>query len=187
MRTQRLSRWLVASAAVALVACGGAASNATNPTPQADVGSGQLQGAGATFPSPYYDKAFYTYNQKYSQVSVNYQPIGSGGGIQQFTKGTVDFGASDVPMTDAEIQAAGGPDALVQLPTIIGVESIAYNLSSVDKLQLDGPTLANIDLGTIKKWNDPAIQALNSGVKLPGQDITVVHRSDGSGTTFAFT
>src|SRR2546421_1565911 len=127
MRTQRLSSWLVASAAVALVACGGAASN-PSPTPQADVGSGQIQGAGATFPSPYYDKAFYTYNQKYSQVSVNYQPIGSGGGIQQFTKGTVDFGASDVPMTDQEITAAGGPDTLVQLPTIIGVESISYNL-----------------------------------------------------------
>src|SRR5205085_10242689 len=103
------------------------------------------------------------------------------------TKGTVDFGASDVPMTDQEITAAGGPDTLVQLPTIIGVESISYNLSSVDKLQLDGPTLAGIYLGTVKKWNDTAIQALNSGVKLPATDITVVHRSDGSGTTYAFT
>src|SRR2546429_447575 len=107
MRTERLSRWLVASAAVALVACGGAASSTASPTPQADVGSGQLQGAGATFPGPYYDKAFFTYNQKYSQVAVNYQAIGSGGGIQQFTAGTVDFGASDVPMTDAEVQTAG--------------------------------------------------------------------------------
>ena len=187
MRTERLSRWLVASAAVALVACGGAASSTASPTPQADVGSGQLQGAGATFPGPYYDKAFFTYNQKYSQVAVNYQAIGSGGGIQQFTAGTVDFGASDVPMTDAEVQKAGGPDALVQLPTIIGVAAIAYNLPSVDKLQLDGTTLASIYLGTVKKWNDPAIQALNSGAKLPTTDITVVHRSDGSGTSFAFT
>jgi len=187
MRLVRLSRWLVAAAALALVACGGAASSTSNPTPTADVGSGQLQGAGATFPEPFYTRAFFAYNQKYSQVTVNYQAIGSGGGIQQFTKGTVDFGASDVPMTDAEVTAAGGADSLVQLPTTIGVESIAYNVASVDKLQLDGATLASIYLGAIKKWNDPAIQALNSGVKLPGTDITVVHRSDGSGTTYAFT
>ncbi|HXM58586.1 MAG TPA: phosphate ABC transporter substrate-binding protein PstS [Candidatus Dormibacteraeota bacterium] len=174
---------------MALVACGGVSGGGTssNPTPTADVGSGQLQGAGATFPEPFYTRAFYAYNQKYSQVSVNYQAIGSGGGIQQFTKGTVDFGASDVPMTAAEIQAAGGDSTLVQLPTILGVESIAYNLSGVDKLQLDATTLANIYLGMIKKWNDPAITAQNSGAKLPSTDITVVHRSDGSGTTYAFT
>ncbi|HEY4027831.1 MAG TPA: phosphate ABC transporter substrate-binding protein PstS [Candidatus Dormibacteraeota bacterium] len=146
-----------------------------------------MTGAGATFPQPFYDKAFYTYSQKYTQVTVNYQAIGSGGGIQQFTKGTVDFGASDVPMTAAEIQAAGGDATLVQLPSILGVESIAYNLPGTDKVQLDGPTLANIYLGTIKKWNDPAIQALNGTAKLPSTDITVVHRSDGSGTTYAFT
>jgi phosphate transport system substrate-binding protein len=179
---------MVVAAAIALVACGGAASGgASTPTPQADVGSGQLQGAGATFPEPFYTKAFYAYNQKYSQVSVNYQAIGSGGGIQQFTKGTVDFGASDVPMTDQEVQAAGGPDSLVELPAIIGVEAISYNLPGVDKLQIDAPTLAGIYLGTIKKWNDPAIQALNVGAKLPNTDITVVHRSDGSGTTYGFT
>jgi phosphate transport system substrate-binding protein len=187
MSIVRLSRWLVAAAALALVACGGAASTSSNPTPTADVGSGQLQGAGATFPEPFYTRAFYQYTQKYSSVTVNYQPIGSGGGIQQFTKGTVDFGASDVPMSDAEIAAAGGPDTLVQLPTIIGVVAISYNLSGVDKLQLDGPTLASIYMGAVKKWNDPAIKALNSGVNLPGTDITVVHRSDGSGTSYAFT
>jgi phosphate transport system substrate-binding protein len=172
-----------------LVACGGVSGggSSSNPTPTADVGSGQLQGAGATFPEPFYTRAFYTYNQKYSQVSVNYQAIGSGGGIQQFTKGTVDFGASDVPMTAAEIQAAGGDATLVQMPAIIGVAAIAYNLPGVDKLQLDGTTLANIYLGTIKKWNDPAIAALNSGAKLPTTDITVEHRSDGSGTSYAFT
>jgi len=175
------------AAALALVACGGVSSGTTSPTPAADVGSGQLQGAGATFPEPFYTRAFYAYNQKYSQVSVNYQAIGSGGGIQQFTKGTVDFGASDVPMTATEIAAAGGDSTLVQLPTIIGVAAIAYNMPSVSKLQLDGTTLANIFLGTVKKWNDPAIQSLNSGVNLPGTDITVVHRSDGSGTSFAFT
>jgi phosphate transport system substrate-binding protein len=173
---------------MALVACGGVSSGSgSNPTPTADVGSGQLTGAGATFPGPFYDKAFYTYNQKYSQVSVNYQAIGSGGGIQQFTKGTVDFGASDVPMTAAEIQAAGGDATLVQLPTTIGVAAIAYNLPGVDNVQLDGATLANIYLGTVKKWNDPAIQGLNGSAKLPSTDITVVHRSDGSGTSYMFT
>jgi len=172
---------------LALVACGGVSSGTTTPTPAADVGTGQLQGAGATFPEPFYTRAFYAYNQKYSQVSVNYQAIGSGGGIQQFTKGTVDFGASDVPMTATEIGAAGGDSTLVQLPTIIGVAALAYNLPSVTKLQLDGTTLANIFLGTVKKWNDPAIQSQNSGVNLPGTDITVVHRSDGSGTSYAFT
>ena len=117
---------------MALVACGGVSGGTgANPTPSTDVGSGQLQGAGATFPEPFYTAAFYAYNQSYSQVSVNYQAIASGGGIQQFTKGTVDFGASDVPMTAAEITAAGGDSALVQLPTILGVESIAYNLPGV--------------------------------------------------------
>ena len=187
MRIDRFSGWLIAAAAMAVVACGGAPSASSSPTPTADVGSGQLQGAGATFPAPLYTKAFYAYNQKYSQVSVNYQAIGSGGGIQQFTKGTVDFGASDVPMTAAEITAAGGDSTLVQFPTIVGVAAIAYNLPGVDKLQLDGTTLANIYLGTVKKWNDPAIMAQNSGAKLPSSDITVVHRSDGSGTSYAFT
>ena len=171
--------------ALALLACGGVTGG--TPAPKADVGSGQLQGAGATFPEPFYTRAFYDYHQKYSQVSVNYQAIGSGGGIQQFTKGTVDFGASDVPMTADEIAAAGGEGALVQLPTIIGVEAIAYNLPDVDRLQLDGQTLADIFLGKIKRWDDPAIKAMNGSARLPAKDITVVHRSDGSGTTYAFT
>lgn len=182
-------RTLTAAAAlVALVACGGASGGTSaSPTAKVDVGSGQLQGAGATFPEPFYTRAFYQYNQKYNQVSVNYQAIGSGGGIQQFTKGTVDFGASDVPMTVQEIAAAGGDASLVQLPSTIGVAAIAYNLPDVDKLQLDGTTLANIFLGRVKQWDDPAIKALNSGAKLPSKAITVVHRSDGSGTTYAFT
>jgi phosphate transport system substrate-binding protein len=188
MRTERLSGLLAAAAAMALVACGGVSSGTSStPTPVADVGSGQLQGAGATFPAPFYQAAFYAYNQKYGQVSVNYQAIGSGGGIQQFTRSTVDFGASDVPMSATEIAAAGGDSTLVQLPATIGVAAVSYNLSSVSRLQLDGTTLANIYLGNIKKWNDPAIAALNSGTSLPGTDITVVHRSDGSGTSYAFT
>jgi phosphate transport system substrate-binding protein len=187
MRIERFSGWLIAATAMALVACGGAPSASNSPTPTADVGSGQLQGAGATFPGPYYTKAFYAYNQHFSQVSVNYQAIGSGGGIQAFTKNTVDFGASDVPMTATEVAAAGGDATLVQLPTIIGVVAIAYNLPNVDNLKLDGTTLANIYMGTIKKWNDPAITALNSGTNLPSTDITVVHRADSSGTSYAFT
>jgi phosphate transport system substrate-binding protein len=169
------------AAAVFAAACGdsGAANSA--------VGSGSLTGAGATFPALFYTKAFYTYSQQYSQVKVNYQSVGSGAGIQQFIKGTVDFGASDVPMGSADITSAGGPDALTQIPTTLGVIAIAYNLSGVSKLQLDGPTLANIYLGHIKKWNDPALVALNAGVTLPNSDIQVVHRSDSSGTSYHFT
>lgn len=171
-----LSRQALVAAMVFCVvtACGGSAPNTS------------LTGAGATFPEPFYTKAFYVYSQTH-QVSVNYQAVGSGAGIQQFTKGTVDFGASDVPMQAADIAAAGGADSLVQIPTTLGVVAIAYKLSGVIKLQLDGPTLAAIYLGHIKQWNDPAIAALNSGVNLPGTAITVVHRSDGSGTTYHFT
>lgn len=163
-------------------ACSGSSS-----TPSADVGKGTLTGAGATFPEPFYTKAFYTYGQTYPQVMVNYQAVGSGAGIQQFIKGTVDFGASDVPMQAADITAAGGADSLVQIPTTLGVVAVAYNLSGTSRLQLDGPALAAIYLGHIKKWNDPAITALNSGASLPATTITVVHRSDGSGTTYHFT
>lgn len=167
---------------LAIAACGGSAQ-----APAADVGSGSLTGAGSTFTEPFYTKAFYAYNQAHSSVSVNYQPVGSGAGIQQFTKGTVDFGASDVPMTSAEQAAAGGPSSLVQIPTTLGVVSMAYNLPDVAKLQLDGATISDIYLGKVKSWDDPEIKALNSGVHLPAKPIAVVHRSDGSGTTFAFT
>lgn len=151
------------------------------------VGSGALTGAGSTFTAPFYTKAFFAYSQQYPQVTVNYQSVGSGAGIQQFIKQTVDFGASDVPMAAADITSAGGADSLVQFPTTLGVESITYNLSGVSKLQLDGTALANIYLGHITKWNDPALAALNPGVTLPNSPITVVHRSDGSGTTYIFT
>ena len=168
-------------AAITATACG-------NPSPPAtaDVGSGSLTGAGATFPAPFYQKAFFDYSAKYPAVTVNYQPVGSGGGIQQFIKKTVDFGASDVPMAGADITSAGGPDALTQIPTTLGVISITFNISGVDKLQLDGPAVANIFLGKITKWNDSALTALNPGVTLPNKAITVVHRSDGSGTTYHF-
>jgi len=172
-------------AAMFAAACGGTGTATPSPV---DVGSGSLTGAGATFPAPFYTKAFFDYTTKYPQVTVNYQAVGSGAGISQFQKGTVDFGASDVPMTDADIaKVPGGAAALVQVPTTLGVISIAYNLSGVSKLQLDGPTLANIYLGHITKWNDAAITATNSGVTLPSSAIQVVHRSDGSGTSYHFT
>jgi phosphate transport system substrate-binding protein len=169
------------AAAVVAGACG------SSDTSGSTVGSGALTGAGSTFTAPFYSKAFFVYSQMYPAVTVNYQSVGSGAGIQQFIKGTVDFGASDVPMAASDITAAGGADSLIQFPTTLGVESIAYNLSGISKLQLDGTTLANIYLGHIKKWNDPALTALNPGVNLPNSPIDVVHRSDGSGTTYIFT
>jgi phosphate transport system substrate-binding protein len=170
------------AAAITATACGSSPATAT-----VDVGSGKIIGAGASFPDPFYQKAFYDYSAKYPQVTVNYQPVGSGGGIQQFIKKTVDFGASDVPMAGADITSAGGPDSLTQIPTTLGVISVTYNLAGIDKLQIDGTALANIYLGKITKWNDPALTALNSGVNLPNKAITVVYRSDGSGTTYHFT
>jgi phosphate transport system substrate-binding protein len=175
------------AAAMLAAACGSTGSGSASPTP-VDVGSGSLTGAGATFPDPFYKKAFFDYSAKYPQVTVNYQAIGSGGGISAFQKGTVDFGASDVPMGTADqAKVPGGASALVQVPTTLGVIAITYNLSGVSKLQLDGPTLANIYLGHITKWNDSQITALNSGVTLPNTAIQVVHRADSSGTTYHFT
>ncbi len=185
LRLSSIGRFAVVAGVAAMVAtaCGG-----SNPASSStDVGQGSLTGAGATFPGPFYDKAFRDYSIKYPQVTVNYQSVGSGAGIQQFIKKTVDFGASDVPMGATDIASAGGDSALTQIPTTLGVVSIAFNVKSVDKLNLDADTLAGIFLGQIKNWNDPKIAALNSGVTLPNKAITVVHRSDGSGTTFHFT
>ena len=145
-----------------------------------------LTGAGATFPNPIYTKWFDAY-AKQTGVRINYQSIGSGGGIRQFTEGTVDFGATDGPMTDEQIAAVKGN--VLHVPTVLGAVVVTYNLPSLGdtKLKFDGATIADIFLGNIKKWNDPRIAALNPGVKLPDQDIIVVHRSDGSGTSFIFT
>ena len=187
LRLSSIGRLVLIAGAAAMVAaaCGGNSAGGPSPS-QVDVGSGSLVGAGATFPAPFYQKAFADYSAKYPQVTVNYQPVGSGAGIKQFQAKTVDFGASDVPMGSADITTAGGSDALTQIPTTLGVVSIAFNISGVSNLNLDGPTLANIYLGHIKNWNDPAIAALNSGT-MPNKAITAVHRSDGSGTTFHFT
>ncbi len=143
-----------------------------------------ITGAGATFPYPIYSKWAEAYKAK-TGSGMNYQSIGSGGGIKQITAKTVDFGASDMPLKAEELDKAG----LMQFPTVIGGVVPVINIPEVAQgtLKLDGTTLANIFLGKVTKWNDPAIAALNAGVKLPNQAITVVHRSDGSGTSFIFT
>jgi phosphate transport system substrate-binding protein len=145
-----------------------------------------LTGAGATFPAPLYTKWFDAY-AKETGVRINYQSIGSGGGIRQFIEGTVDFGATDGPMTDQQIAAVKGN--VVHVPTALGAVSVTYNLPSIGKTELnfDGRLLADIFLARITQWNDVRIAALNPGVSLPPDDIVVVHRSDGSGTTFIFT
>ncbi len=144
-----------------------------------------LTGAGATFPYPIYSKWFADYAAK-TGVKINYQSIGSGGGIRQLTEGTVDFGASDAPMSDDEQAKLKTP--VLHVPTVMGAVVITYSLPGVDKaLRLNGDVLAKIFNGTIVKWNAAPIAALNPGVKLPSNDILVVHRSDGSGTTYIFT
>ena len=145
-----------------------------------------LTGAGATFPNPIYSKWFSDYATK-TGVKINYQPIGSGGGIRQLSEQTVDFGATDAPMSDDELGKAKG-GAVMHIPTVLGAVVVTYNVPEIAKtLRLDGVTLANVFLGKITKWNDPRIAALNKGMRLPGTDILVVHRSDGSGTSYVFT
>ena len=143
-----------------------------------------INGAGATFPYPLYSKWFHEYAKVETAVQFNYQSIGSGGGQQQILARTVDFGASDGPMNDENLAKA--PGKVLHIPTVAGAVAIIYNLPSNPRLKLDGPVLADLFLGKITKWNDPRLAALNPGVKLPATDIVVVHRSDGSGTTFIF-
>lgn len=144
---------------------------------------GQINGAGATFPNPIYSKWFSEYNKVKPEVQINYQPIGSGGGIRQMTNQTVFFGATDGPMTDEQLQQA--PGKILHLPTVLGAVVPIYNVPDVKAaLKFNGPLLADIFLGKVTKWNDPAIAKLNAGVTLPASDIVVVHRSDGSGTSY---
>ena len=185
-----------ATAAITLAACSPGSDNArkdststSNGQPAAaSTGSSdaQLTGAGATFPAPIYQKWFADYAGK-TGVKINYQPIGSGGGIRQLSEQTVDFGASDAPMSDDEMsKAKGGP--VQHIPTVLGAVCITYNLPEVTKtLNLTGDLIADVFLGKVTKWNDPRIAALNKGVALPTRDIVVVHRSDGSGTSYIFT
>jgi phosphate transport system substrate-binding protein len=142
-----------------------------------------VNGAGATFPFPLYSKWFAEYQKVDPSIQFNYQSIGSGGGIQQITKGTVDFGASDAPMKDEQLAAAPG---IVHIPTVMGAVVVTFN-APVAQLRLTPDALAGIFLGKITKWNDPALAKLNPSVKLPDSDIAVIHRSDGSGTTNIFT
>jgi phosphate transport system substrate-binding protein len=148
-----------------------------------------INGAGATFPYPMYSKWFDEYHKKFPTLQFNYQSIGSGGGIQQVTQGTVDFGATDGPMNDKQLmdfQEKRG-NAVLHFPTVMGAVVPVYNINGVTaQLNFTGEALAGIFLGTITKWNDPAIAKANPGVNLPGADIVVVHRSDGSGTSFIF-
>jgi phosphate transport system substrate-binding protein len=178
----------LATAALLLVACSSQARDSTDSATASSSPRGgvALTGAGATFPYPLYSKWFADYAAQ-TGVRINYQSIGSGGGIRQLSEQTVDFGASDSPMSDEELsRAKGGP--VLHVPTVIGAVAVIYNIPELKQpLRLDGPTLGDIFLGTIKKWNDGRIAALNPGVTLPDEDVLVVHRSDGSGTSFIFT
>lgn len=163
-------------------ACSG---SSDRPAESGGTGSGtvQINGAGATFPYPIYSKWFAEYNKLHPNVAINYQSIGSGGGIRQITNQTVAFGATDGPMTNEQMQNAPGP--ILHLPTVLGAVVPVYNIPGVtEELKFTGPVLADITLGKISTWSDPAIAKLNPGVKLPDSTITVVHRSDGSGTTY---
>jgi phosphate transport system substrate-binding protein len=149
--------------------------------------SATLTGAGSTFDQPFFTKAFYEFNKKNSGVTINYASIGSGGGIAQFQAKTVNFGASDVPMSPADIALATGGQVL-QVPVALGGEALSYNLPGVKSgLKLTPTVVANIFLGNIKTWNNPAIKKLNPKVSLPSANIETVHRADGSGTTYIFT
>jgi phosphate transport system substrate-binding protein len=162
---------LVTVAGVATLVCGLAAQTI------------QINGAGATFPNPIYSKWFDEYGKAHSNVRINYQSVGSGAGIRQIQAQTVFFGATDGPMTNEQLQAA--PGKILHFPTVLGAVVPVYNIPNVNaELKFSGPVLADIFLGKITKWNDPALAKLNPEVKLPGDDITVVHRSDGSGTTY---
>lgn len=145
-----------------------------------------LNGAGATFPNPIYQKWFSEYHNAHQDIQINYQSIGSGGGIKQLQTGTVDFGASDGPMTDEQL--AQTPQKVFHIPTVLGAVVPTYNIEGVrGELKFAPDVLADIYLGKIKKWNDPRLAKANPGVKFPDEDIAVIHRSDGSGTTYIFT
>lgn len=183
------SLWALGGALLT-VSCGGprgdrhaAVDSSTAGTSSA---AGTLTGAGATFPNPVYSRWFDTYATK-TGIRINYQSIGSGGGIRQFTEGTVDFGATDSPMNDNMIAAVNGN--VLHVPTVMGAVVVTYNLTGIGdtRLRFDGPTLADIYRGLVRRWNDRRIVALNPGVRLPAKDIIVVHRSDGSGTSFIWT
>ena len=182
-----------AAAAIIVLALGACSSTTTTPATSTAAtaipsgGPGTLTGAGSTYVAPFFALAFARYHQQHPAVTVNYSAVGSSAGIAAISARQVDFGASDVPMNASELAAAkGGP--VTQVPDALGAEGVAYNLDlpAGARLHLTGPVLAAIFLGQITRWNDPAITALNPGITLPAASITVVHRSDGSGTTYIF-
>jgi phosphate transport system substrate-binding protein len=187
--TSRLRRAALAlSTALCLtfaLACSGERGGA-GPGGGAAGGAVRLQGAGATFPNPLYQKWLSEYGKAHADIRIDYQPIGSGGGIKQIKEQTVDFGATDAPMKNEDMPAP--PAEILHIPTVLGAVVITYNLQGVAQpLRFSPGTIADIFLGKIKRWDDPAIKADNPGVGLPAADITVVHRSDGSGTSAVFT
>ena len=167
--------FVIGALSLAFVGCGGGSSSEI-----------RLQGAGATFPNPLYQKWLSEYGKAHANIKIDYQSIGSGGGIKQIQSRTVDFGASDSPMRDEDLKAA--PGEILHIPTVLGAVVITYNLSGVAQpLRFSPDVVADIFLGKIKKWSDARIKADNSNTTLPDADITVVHRSDGSGTSAVFT
>ncbi len=183
---------LVVAASLGVAACGSSSSSSSSTSGGSGTstsssgssgGSSSVNGAGSTFAAPIYQQ--WGSNLKSQGLSVNFNAVGSGAGIAQLQAGTVDFAGSDPAMKSTEVSAAKGP--VLQFPVAFGAITVSYNLSGVKTgLQLDGPTLANIFLGKIKTWNDPAIKSLNPSISLPSTSITVVHRSDSSGTTKGF-
>jgi phosphate transport system substrate-binding protein len=208
VQTNKINRipaiFSVLALTVSLAACGGQQASDTTGTNEATPGAARdttdsspakldlggnvsLTGAGATFPAPLYQSWFTDLNKKYPNLQVNYQSVGSGAGVEQFIKGTVDFGASDVAMKDDEIKQVPEDKGVLLLPVTAGSIVLAYNLPNNPEIKLSRAAYVDILLGNIKNWNDAKIAALNPGVTLPDQPITVVYRSDGSGTTGVFT
>ena len=193
--------------ALSLASCGGGSTTSSSPTPGSDTAATPgaapvaaatntklalasdvaITAAGASFPAPLYQRWFQDFNKINPKVQINYQSVGSGAGVEQFTKGTVDFGASDTAMKDDEIAKVPADKGVILLPMTAGSIVIGYNLADVPELKLPRDVYSAIFAGKITKWNDPKIAAANPGAKLPDQAITIVHRSDGSGTTAVFT
>ncbi len=187
-RRQRTSAITAAAAAMitaALAACSATTATATAPAATTTGAAMTLTGSGSTFDAPFFDLAFARYHQQHPGVAISYSAVGSSAGIAAFSAKHVDFGATDVPLTAAE-QAAAHGGTPVQVPVDLGAEVVVYNLLGLPRLHLTGPVIARIFLGQITRWNDPAVTALNPGTDIPADPITVVHRSDGSGTTYIF-
>lgn len=191
IRQRRLAWHSIAAgaASMAILLAAAACSSGSSPSGSGSSGSAStINGAGSTFAAPMYQQWAGQYHSSHG-VQVNYQAIGSGGGISEYTQGIVDFGATDAPMSSTEQSSAnaGQGSLVLHIPMIIGAVTMIYNLPGISHLKLDGPTLADIYLGKIKTWNNPAIKALNPGVSLPSTAIQPVERSDSSGTSYAFT